>query len=113
MKNITLIKQLNDSIGEIDPVKKALLELGDVPSDVGMDDGTTGDFVDGEPADVSVNVDDELQRIADYWKSAGDALSDDELRDAVGNDLEQLEYSPEEVEQYLPQVLQMIGRGFE
>lgn len=110
MKNITLIKQLNDSIGEIDPVKKALLELGDVPSGVDVGDDQFGSE---EPADVSVNVDDELQRIADYWKSAGDALSDDELRDAVGNDLEQLEYSPEEVEQYLPQVLQIIGRGFE
>jgi len=50
----------------------------------------------------------ELQRIAEYWIENGHDMSEEKLRDAVADDLEQLDYAPEQVEQMLPQILNMI-----
>lgn len=57
-----------------------------------------------------VNAKAEMQRIADHWKSVltKRSVTDDQLRDAVGNDLEQLEYDPEQVDQMVQTILHMI-----
>jgi hypothetical protein len=38
-------------------------------------------------------------------------MSDDELRDSLGNDLEMLEYSPEDVEAGINAIMDLLGRG--
>jgi hypothetical protein len=51
----------------------------------------------------------EMDRIAAHWKEqGGDKMSDDELADAIGDDLEQLEYSPEEVADLVPAIISKI-----
>jgi hypothetical protein len=107
---ISLIKQLNEMVREKDPFEKALqeagieLDMGD-GSSVDLDDVTTGD------EEFEFGTDEELQRIADHWQEAGVDLSDDEIRDAVGDELEQLEYSPEEIASSIDTVMSMLGRG--
>ena len=51
----------------------------------------------------------EIQRIVDEY--ANSDLSDDEIFDAVGNDLEMLEYPPEEVEKLVPVIMSMIKKN--
>lgn len=51
----------------------------------------------------------EVKRIADHWREKGKGMSKDKLVDQIGNDLEMLEYSPDEVEKMIPQVLKAIG----
>lgn len=57
-----------------------------------------------------VNAKAEMQRIADHWKGviAKRSVTDDQLRDAVGNDLEQLDYSPDQVDQMVQTILHMV-----
>jgi hypothetical protein len=57
-----------------------------------------------------VNAESEMQRLADHWKqvAAKRSMTDEQLRDAVGNDLEQLEYSPEQVGKMVQTILHMI-----
>lgn len=56
---------------------------------------------------------DEMKRLAEYWMENGADMSEDELRDAIGNDLEQLEYTPDQVDQMIPVILQMVRGGTE
>mgnify|MGYP005864231769 CR=1 FL=1 len=51
----------------------------------------------------------EVKRMADHWKKAGKGMSKDQLIDGMGDDLEQLEYSPEEVEKMVPMVLKAMS----
>lgn len=54
----------------------------------------------------------EMKKIANHYKKLnGASMSDDVLRDNIGDELEQLEYSPEEVEKMVPQIVAMIKRG--
>lgn len=53
----------------------------------------------------------ELKRIAKYWEQYKDQYSDDELREQIGMDLEQLEYSPEEQADAIPKIIDMIENG--
>lgn len=106
MKDIPLIKQMNESIRDKDEFEKALDEAG-IEFDMG--DGETEELPNGGEFDNG--SDDELQRIADHWEAEGAEMSDDELRDAIGDDLEQLEYSPEEISDGIDQVMSMLGRG--
>ena len=53
----------------------------------------------------------EMQTLANYWIENGADMSEDELMDAIGHDLEQLEYSPMHIEQMLPQIMDMIQQG--
>lgn len=50
----------------------------------------------------------ECDRIASYWKGKAAKMTDAELRSAIGNDLEQLEYSPEEVSKAVPRILRKV-----
>lgn len=54
------------------------------------------------------DVQDEMHRIADYWRENGQDMPEEELRSSIAMDLEQLEYSPEQAEQLIPQVMQML-----
>lgn len=54
----------------------------------------------------------EMDRIAAHWKEqGGKKMSEDELADAIGNDLEQLDYSPDEIEEMLPAIVTMVKHG--
>lgn len=57
------------------------------------------------------NVKEEMQRIADYWREHGTDMGPDEVREAIAMDLEMLEYSPDQVEEMVPQIMQMLGGG--
>jgi hypothetical protein len=50
----------------------------------------------------------EISRVGDYWHKHGKGMSKDELIDAISNDFEQLEYSPEEVEKMTDAVLRIL-----
>lgn len=56
-----------------------------------------------------VDVKHEVKRLADHWRKNKKSMSKDELVDAIGHDLEMLEYSPEEVERVVPMVLKAIS----
>lgn len=81
-----LIRKLNEQFKVKDPVELALESVANPQRD--------------------------MARIADYWreKIEMDSTDPDEqmLIDAIGDDLEQLEYSPEDVERMVPQVMQMV-----
>ncbi len=100
--DISLIKQLNESIREKDDYEKALEEAG-IEFDLGDEGSEEMDFQNGG--------DDELSRIADHWREQGADMDDDQLRDAIGDDLEQLEYSPEEISTGIDKVMDMLERG--
>lgn len=57
-----------------------------------------------------VNAEQEMQRIADHWRGvvAKRPVTDQQLKDAIGNDLEMLEYSPAEVADMVQTILHMI-----
>lgn len=52
----------------------------------------------------------ESARIASYWRGRAHSMSDSELRDAIANDLEQIEYSPDQVEKLVPRILRMVRK---
>lgn len=59
------------------------------------------------------NVRSEMQTLAKYWIENGSDMTDDEIREAIGNDLEQLEYTPEQVNEMVPHVMKMVrGENF-
>lgn len=112
MKDIKLIKELNEMIREKDEFERALAESG-IEFDMG--DGGSEELSDvnggGEYGPETVGSDEELQRIADHWQEEGADMEDDQLRDAIGDELEQLEYSPEEISSGIDRVMSMLGRG--
>ena len=55
------------------------------------------------------NVKEEMHRIAEYWRKHGYDMDEAQVREAVAMDLEQLEYSPQQVEEMVPQIMQMLG----
>lgn len=111
----TLLQELNEATREKSEFEKALAEAemefdmdlsgGDEPP---MDD----DDMDPDEFDYD-NVeldDDELRRIADYCEQECADMSDDEVADKIGDDLEQLDYSPEEISAGINRVMDMLGR---
>lgn len=95
-----LIKDINESIRPKDEFELALEEFDNADKEK-----------EQEQTDSMDSPSDEIERIINHWKGKTKDMSEDQLRDAVGNDLEKLEYSPEEVEQYVPEI--MKGLGFE
>ena len=57
-----------------------------------------------------VNANDDMQKIADQWSRNAHKLTDQELFDIVGNDLEMLEYTPTQVADMVPIVLGLIHK---
>lgn len=72
-----------------------------------MSKGSKKNGHDYEPV---VDAKAEAKRIADYWKEQAPKLSDDQLRELVGNDLEQLEYTPAQVNVMVPKIIELIRK---
>lgn len=111
--DISLLKELNEMTREKDEFdlaqKGAEMEF-DI--DLGDEDYDAEDDMDADEIDYdSIELDtEELQRIADHWEAEGAEMEDDELADAIGDELEQLDYSPEEISAGIMQVMSMLGR---
>lgn len=58
----------------------------------------------------TVNTSKEMKRIADHWSSVANEtkMSDQELRDFIGDDLEHLEYTPEQIETMVDKIFDMV-----
>lgn len=102
--DIELIKQMNDKVRVKSDAERALEEAG-IEFDLGPEEPPMDDYDNGG--------DEELERIADHWREEGAEMEDDDLRDAIGDDLEQLEYSPEEMPDAIDEVMSILGRGEE
>lgn len=50
----------------------------------------------------------EIDRIVDHWKKTGSNMTTAQLRDAIGEELEMLEYTPTQVERLLPQIVRRV-----
>ena len=115
MMKKSLLQELNEATRETTEFEKALVEaemefdinLGDDP-EMDMDDDMDPDEFDYDDVELD---DDELQRIADYCEEECADMDDDELEDKIGDDLEQLDYSPEEIAAGINRVMSMMGRG--
>lgn len=120
---ISLLKELNEMTREKDVFEQALddadldFELGD--EEMGDEEMADDEFGDDEFADDDYEDDlegetdldtEELQRIADHWEQEGAEMEDDDLADAIGDELEQLEYSPKEISDGITQIMSMLGR---
>ena len=53
-------------------------------------------------------IQDDIAKIVDFYKDSD--IDINQLRDVIGDELEQLEYDPEQVEQLLPQILAQLTR---
>jgi hypothetical protein len=50
----------------------------------------------------------EINRIANHWRQYRDKMSYKQLTYAIGNDFEQLEFTPEQIERYVPIVIDLV-----
>lgn len=65
----------------------------------------------GEAVDVAkANPKEDKARIVSYWRGRAHKMSDSELKSAIGNDLEQLEYSSEDIAKMLPQIIKAVKK---
>lgn len=106
--DIKLIKELNDLTREKDEFERALEEAG-IEMDIDMGNGENNG-ADAE-MDIEIGSDEELKRLADQYREREAKMSDDDLRDAIGDDLEQLEYQPEDIARGIEAVMSMLGRS--
>jgi len=51
----------------------------------------------------------DVKRIVAHWKENKKDRSDAEIQKIIGNELEQLEYSPEDIERILPQIIKLVS----
>lgn len=60
--------------------------------------------------EMATDAEGDMQRLADHWRGVVTRrhLRDQELKDEIGNDLEMLEYSPEQVAKMVQTVMHMI-----
>lgn len=113
--DITLLKELNDMTTELSEFDRALAEAEmELDFDLGDEDDMDLEDDDMDPDDIdydSIELDDEeLQRIADDCEAECADMEDDDLADKIGDDLEMLEYSPEEISAGIKRVMSMLGR---
>lgn len=54
---------------------------------------------------------DEIIKITKHWEGKRTGMSDQQLLDAVTNDMEQLEYSPNKVRLLAPKIVSLIKDG--
>lgn len=57
----------------------------------------------------SPNPMEDITRLVKHYKPKADKMSRDKLRDAISNDLEQLEYDPEQVDKMTTQILKKVS----
>ncbi len=96
-----LIQEMDRASRKLDPVQTAIQEMGGDPFAAANAGNTAGMR---EPEE-------DLNRIVDHWEREGAQMSDDEMRDAIGNDLEMLEYNPDEAEGMIMKAMEMLGRA--
>lgn len=105
MKGIDLIKKLNENVREKDEFEKALDEAG-IEFDMG--NGDQEQLPDASGGSGFPKAGDELERLAaDWYEQSGD-YNEGELRDAIADELEQLEYTPDEIPAAVDKVIAII-----
>ena len=57
-----------------------------------------------------MNARSDMQKIADQWARTAHKMTDEDIVNVVGNDLEMLEYTPAEVEDMVPIVVGLIRK---
>lgn len=55
------------------------------------------------------NPAEDITRLVKHYKPKADKMSRDKLRDAISNDLEQLEYDPDQVDKMTTQILKKVS----
>lgn len=93
-----LIKSLNEQFKVKDPVELAFESVANPESDMARIAEYWRDILVGKPEDFGIQ----------HPNAAPDQMGEEQLQAGIGDDLEQLEYSPEEVNRMVPQVMRMI-----
>lgn len=95
MKDVQLIKSLNDDVRDKnDLVRKTIKEM---------------EFeFSSPPGKIMSSNNDDIVKLATQLKDEVVRLSPDAASERIAQDLEMLEYSPEEIEQLVPRILNMI-----
>lgn len=95
MKNLDLIKVLNDNVRyKDDPVRNTMKEM---------------DFsFSSNPGKTIEPNDPEIVKLADQLRDEVLSLSPDAANERIAADLEMLEYSPEEIDRLVPQIANII-----
>ena len=96
-----LIREMDRAPRELDEVQHAIKEMGGDPFELANRQNTAGMR---EPEQ-------DLERIVQHHREESASLSDDDMREAIGMDLEMLEYDPDEAEPMIVRAMQMLGRG--
>lgn len=113
---LELIRELHEVIRDKSKAQRALdeagidFDLGDQGEDVELTSVEGDDFVEDDEFTEEENIDPELERIADQYCDQAEEMDDDDLMDAIGDDLEQLDYSPEEIANGIDTVMGLLGR---
>jgi hypothetical protein len=119
MDKISLIQELNEGTIKKTEFERALAESGfDLPPEDELDDGMDDELSDEEPVDDEIDLDledtgldeDEIQDIVDWCAEECADMSDDELKDVLVDELEELELSPEQLNATITQVMSMLNR---
>lgn len=95
---MSLIKSFNDTLKVKDPVELALESVANPQRDIARIAEYWRDVIEGKPEDFGYNP----------QTGSLDQMGEEKLLASIGNDLEMLEYSPEEVNQMISQVMQMV-----
>ena len=92
-----LIKKLNEQFKVKDPVELAFESVANPESDMARIAEYVIDFLTGKPEDFGISD-----------LGTPDQMGEEQLRTMIGDDLEQLEYSPEDINRMVPQVMRMV-----
>ncbi len=57
-----------------------------------------------------MNAQDDMRKIADQWARTAHKMSDEDLMNVIGNDLEMLEYTPAQVNDMVPIVIGLVRK---
>lgn len=97
-----LIKQLMSDIAEArEQEETPFPEAEKVARELGL-------VKEGEEA--KANPVEDKARIVAYWRGRAHTMTDSELRSKIGNDLEGLDYNPDDVAKMVPQVIKAIRK---
>jgi len=57
-----------------------------------------------------MNAQDDMRKIADQWARTSHKMTDEDLVNVIGNDLEMLEYTPAQVNDMVPIVIGLVRK---
>ena len=99
-----LIKALNEQANKIDPAKSKFKYL-DVDSIEGVNDILEGDFSNDAPAREV------MQKLIDqYFEKDLGRMSDQDIKDMIGDDLQMLEFEPAQVEKMIVHIFKEVSK---